>query len=97
MCITTRVCLCFCKFCKKQSRIKLPDTSGNVANMYLAKVLSLLGRAVDTLSERSLEDRLPITDQKNGLEMSILKLLKAAGKILIAYFFMQELDDHNKL
>ena len=65
--------------------------------MCLAKVLSLLGRAVNTLSERSLEDRLPITDQKNGLEMSILKLLKAAGKILIAYFFMQELDDHNKL
>ena len=54
--------------------------------MCLAKVLSLLGRAVNTLSERSLEDRLPITDQKNGLEMSILKLLKAAGKILIAYF-----------
>ena len=64
--------------------------------MCLAKVLSLLGRAVNTLSERSLEDRLPITDQKNGLEMSILKLLKAAGKILIAYFFMQELDDKSQ-
>ena len=99
MCLTTRLYLCFREICKNQSEITLPDTLGNAADMCRRKTMSLLGRAVDTLSERPLEDRLSITDQENGLKVSILNLIKATGKLLIGYFLMQELDarSHNKL
>ena len=90
--LTTRLYLCFREICKNQSEITLPDTLGNAADMYRRKTISLLGRAVNTLSDRSLEDRLSVTDQKSGLKVSILNLLKATGKLLIGYFLMQELD-----
>ena len=90
--LTTRLYLCLRQICKKQFEITLPDVLGNAADMYRRKTISLLGRAVNTLSERSLEDRLSITNQKSGLKVSIMNLLKATGKILIGYFLMQELD-----
>ena len=96
--LTTRLYLCFRGICKNQFEITLPDTLGNAADIYRRKTISLLGRAVNTLSETSLEDRLSITDQRNGLKVSILNLLKATGKLLIGYFLMEELDaKSNKL
>ena len=62
--LITRLRLCFREICKKQSEITLPDTLDNAAGMYGRKTISLLGSAVNSLSERSLEDRLSITDQK---------------------------------
>ena len=90
--LTTKLYLCFHEICKNQSEITLPDTLGYAADMYRRKTISVLGRAINTLSERSLEDRLSITDRKSGLKVSILNLLKATGKLLIGYFLMQELD-----
>ena len=49
-------------------------------------------RVINTLSERSLENRFSVTDQKSGLKVSILHLLRATGKLLIGYFLMQKLD-----
>ena len=90
--LTARLYLCFREICKNKSEITLPDTLGNAADMYRRKTISLLMHAVNTLSERSLEDRLSITDQKSGLKLSILNLLKATGKLLIGYILMQKLD-----
>ena len=90
--LTTRLHLCFREICKNQSEITLPDTLDNAANMYRRKTISLLGRVVNTLLERSLENQLSIVDQKSGLKMSILNLFKATRKLLIGYILMQELE-----
>ena len=70
--VTTRMYLCFREICKNQSEITLPDTLGNAVEMYCRKTILLLGRAVNTLSDRPLEEALSVTDQKSVLKVSIL-------------------------
>ena len=80
------------------SEVDLSNKLGNVADIYRREVITILGEAINKLCQKSDEDDADVTnqsvsDQKSGLKISILNLLKLTSKLLVGYFLMKNQDD----
>ena len=92
--VTARVYLSFCSFYEKQSEVTLKDRLDNAADMYRREVITILDKAVSAVTEKQ-PDEVPgasITDQKSGLKIYILNLLKKTAHLLMGYFLIKNED-----
>ena len=99
--LTARVYLAFQDEYSRQSEIVVSDKLSNAGDMYRRETITVLGRAIDRLSEKSNDDdketaELSITGQKSGLKISILNLLKLTAKFLIGHFLIKNQDERSK-
>ena len=96
--LLTRVYLAFCKEYDGQEEICVKDLCNNASDIFRKDVISLLGKAVTKMCERSEDDdedsrHISITQKKSGLKISILNLLKYCGKLLIGHFLSRNNDE----
>ena len=97
--LIARLYLCFRKLYAKQSTISLNNRMNNAADMYCREVITILGQAVSELCEKSMQediDGTSILDQKSGLKVSILNLLKLTANFLMGYFLVKCMDQEEK-
>ena len=66
----------------EQSNVKLSNPFGNTADLYNRETITVLGKTIDEMCEH--ESKKPnstsISNQKSGLKISLLNLLKLTGK-----------------
>ena len=73
------------------------DRLNNVADMYRREAITILGNAVNVISEKSDDvQNLSISGQKSGLKVSILNLLKLTAKFLIGHILVKGCDERAK-
>ena len=96
--LTTRLYLSFREFYSKQSAITQTHAQGNAADMYRRESITILGEAINALSDRSDEDinHITVTGQKTGLKISIQNLLIISAYYLIRYYLVKWADDKSK-
>ena len=98
--LTARVYLAFCEAYAKQTGVTLDNPLNNTADMYRREAITVLGRAVNDISEKASDDKdvgsMSVSGQKSGLKVSILNLLKLTSKFLTGYFLVQNLDERAK-
>ena len=92
--LTARIYLCFREIYSKQSEVQLIEPLNNSGDMYSREAIIILGRAVNSISEKSSDDmnQTSISGQKSGLKVSILNLLKLTSKFLIGHFLVKGSD-----
>ena len=73
----------------EQSNVKLNNPFGNTADLYNRKMITVLGKTIDEMCEHeSLKpNSTSISNQKSGLKISLLNLLKLTGQMFIGNFF----------
>ena len=89
-----RLYLSFRNIYNKQSEVQLVDGLSNAADIYRREVITLVGQAINSLSENVDEDSdsVLVTSQKSGLKISILNMLKLTAKFLTGYFLVKNED-----
>ena len=99
--LTARIYMAFRDEYAKQKDIKLEEKLNNAADIYRREVITVLGRAINQLCEKSTDGdvatAVTVTDQKSGLKINILNLLKLTAKLLIGHFLIQNLDARSKM
>ncbi|XP_065673105.1 uncharacterized protein LOC124805852 isoform X2 [Hydra vulgaris] len=92
--LTARLYLSFKSIYNNQKAVKLDNILNNAADIYCREVITIVGEAINSLSEKSNEDsdHLLLSAQKSGLKISILNLLKLTAKFLIGYFLVKNDD-----
>ncbi|XP_065681675.1 uncharacterized protein LOC124811063 isoform X2 [Hydra vulgaris] len=92
--LTARLYLSFKSIYSNQKAVKIDNILNNAADMYCREVITIVGEAINSLSEKSNEDsdHLLLSAQKSGLKISILNLLKLTAKFLIGYFLVKNDD-----
>ena len=83
----------------KQSNTSIANPLGNVADMYRRETITILGAAIDQLCDKGGEtgqNSKSITDQKSGLKINILNVLKLSGKFLIGHFLIKNQESRSK-
>nr|XP_047142833.1 uncharacterized protein LOC124817083 [Hydra vulgaris] len=92
--LTARLYLSFKSIYNNQKAVKLDNILNNAADKYCREVITIVGEAINSLSEKSNEDldHLLLSAQKSGLKISILNLLKLTAKFLIGYFLVKNDD-----
>ena len=79
--------------------VSLNDAMNNSGDMYRREVITILGQAVNEISEKSVADDVQnnlIFNQKSGLKVSILNLLKITANFLMEYFLVNCMDEREK-
>ena len=69
----------------------MKDRLDNAADIYRREVITILEKAVSAVTEKQ-PDEVPgtsITDQKTGLKVYVLNLLKRKAHLLMGYFLMK--------
>ena len=99
--LTAIIYLAFKELYKEQSAVTWTDRLDNAADMFRRESISVLGSAVNKICQKCGDDyseacNVSITDQKSGLKISILNLLKLSSKSLIGHFLVQNCDDRSK-
>ena len=96
--LIARLYLCFQGIYNNQSEVLLNDALCNAADMYRREMITILGEAINSISEKHDEDldHLSVTAQKSGLKVSILNLLKLTGKYLTGYFLVKDDDKRSQ-
>ena len=99
--LTARIYMAFRDEYAKQRDIKLEEKLNNAADIYRREVITVLGRAINQLCEKSTDGdvatAVTVTGQKSGLKINILNLLKLTAKLLIGHFLIQNLDARSKM
>lgn len=95
--LSARLYLAFREAYSKQSTVLLTNTTNNAGDMYRREVITILGEAVNSLSEKEKLDGVhSVTDQKSGLKISVLNLLKLTSQFLIGYYLTKNEDTRSK-
>ena len=78
--------------------MQLNDALSNAADMYRREVITVVGQAINSISEKHDEDldHLSVTAQKCCLKVSILNFLKLTGKYLTGYFLVQNANTRSQ-
>ena len=95
--LVARVYLAF-KDDGKQEQHHLNDTLNNAADMYRRDAIPILAEAVCNMSENSNEETglQSICDQKSGLKVGVLNLLKLTSSFLNGHFLVKNMDERAK-
>lgn len=99
--LLTRVYQSFLRQYQNQDEVKLNEKDDNAADMYRRETIILLGKAINELCEKSSDEdedsvdinvEATVTNQKSGLKINILNLIKLTAKFLIGHFLMLNED-----
>ena len=97
--LVARLYLAFREVYSKQEEVCLTDRLNNAADMYRRDAISILAKAVNNLSGNAAHENSSVNsmcDQKSGLKVSILNLLKLTSNFLNGHFLMKNLDARGK-
>ena len=101
--LTARVLIAFKNVYDNQTEVKIEHKLENAADIFRRETIIILGEAINEVCEKPetvdtevADSNESLTDQKSGLKISILNLLKHNAKYLIGYFLMKNQDDNSK-
>lgn len=102
--LTARLYLAFKNAYDEQKKITLEDACNNAADICRRETITILASAVNTLCDNPENDdattskqHASVTDQKSGLKVAILNLLKLISKYLIGHFLVQNMDKKSQM
>ena len=81
--LMSRVYLTYRHAYREQSSIVMEDLANDASDMYKREGLSILASAAENLSEKEGKNNSVVSNQKSGLKISILNMIKLTGKYLI--------------
>lgn len=88
--LTGRLYICFMRHYSMQKEVKI-ELENNAGDMYNRETVTILGKAINELCEKENSSD-TITNQKSGLKINILNLLKLTSKFLIGYYLLKKED-----
>ena len=96
--LIARIYLAFREVYGAQSAIKLTDECKNAADIFRRETITILGRAIDKICEKSNDDdddenHTSIINQKSGLKINIFNVLKLASQFMIGYYLVENQDE----
>jgi len=97
--LTARLYLRFRAIYNEQSEIVLNDSMNNAADMYRREAIAILGQTVNEISEQKVDQEVQsasISNQKSGLKISVLNLLKLTANFLMGHFLVKCMDDREQ-
>ncbi|XP_066936229.1 uncharacterized protein, partial [Clytia hemisphaerica] len=92
--LMARVYLAFLECYNSQTSIIITDKADNASDMYRRESIPLLVKAVENLTEKDEEELQPgdVVNQKSGLKLSILNMIKLTAKYLIGHYLIENCD-----
>ena len=89
--LVARLYLAFCNLYNSQTDVQLVEPMNNAADIYRRETILILGRTIDKICEKpdSELSSHSVSNQKSGLKIGILNLLKKTGHMLISHFLME--------
>ena len=78
-----------------QSEVVIQDLSSNASDMYRREGIGILASAAEKLSEKETskdDDNAVVSNQKSGLKVSILNMIKLTAKFLIGHYLIKNED-----
>ena len=89
--LVAQLYLAFCNLYNSQTDVQLVETMNNAAAIYRREKILILGRTIDQISEKPDSELTShsVSNQKSGLKIGILNLLKKTGHMLISHFLME--------
>ena len=98
--LITRLYLQFHEEYCAQSEVVLSDQCKNAADLFRRETITVLGKVIDKLCDKCDDDiganNLSITNQKSGLKISILNMLKLASNYMIGYYLIGNEDERSE-
>ena len=99
--LLARLYLSFQKTYKNQTVIKFDDPANNAADLFHREVITVLGDAINNLTESAEESEFDepvgfVTGQKSGLKINILNLLKLTAKYVTGFYLMMNMNNKSK-
>ena len=70
--------LSFCNVYENQSKVKLNDGQNDAFDMFRTELITVLDRAINVITEKPPDELVDasVTNQKSGLKVNILNLIK---------------------
>ena len=89
--LVARLYLDFCNLYNSQTDVQLVEPMNNAADIYRRETILILGRTIDNICEKPDSELTShsVSNQKSGLKIGILNLLKKTGHMLISHFLME--------
>ena len=89
--LVARLYLAFCNLYNSQTDVQLVEPMNNAADIYRRETILILGRTIDKICEKPDSELTShsVSNQKSGLKIGILNLLKKTGHMLISHFLME--------
>ena len=81
---------------KNQANVKLSNPLSNIADIFCRETMPVLAEAINKLCKQVLSEN-SVSDQKSGLKISLLNLIKLTGQMLIGHFLvLQKVCDQRR-
>lgn len=94
--LMSRVYLAYREIYQDQSNVVIQDLSNDSSDMYRREGISILALAAEKLSEKDTKEDYnnngAVLNQKSGLKVSILNMIKLTGKYIIGHYLMKNED-----
>ncbi|XP_066914461.1 uncharacterized protein [Clytia hemisphaerica] len=91
--LMARVYLTFLDCYKTQTTIEIRQLACNASDMYRREGIPILAKAVEIMTQKEVEEgSTAVVDQKSGLKLSILNMIKLTGKFLIGHYLINNQD-----
>ena len=89
--LVARLYLAFCDLYNSQTDVQFVEPMNNAADIYRRETILILGRTIDKICEKPDSELTShsVSNQKSGLKIGILNLLKKTGHMLISHFLME--------
>lgn len=86
-----RLYLAFHNLYNSQTDVQLVEPMNNAADIYRSETILILGRTIDKICEKPDSELTSylVSNQKSGLQIGILNLLKKTGHMLISHFLVE--------
>ena len=76
---------------KNQANVKLSNPLSNIADIFCRETMPVLAEAINKLCKQVVSEN-SVSDQKSGLKISLLNLIKLTGQMLIGHFLVLQKD-----
>ena len=92
--LTARLYLSFRNVYENQNEVKLNDGQNDASDMFRRELITVLDRAINMVTEKPPEELVDasVTNQKSGLKVNILNLIKLTSNLLMGYFLSKNED-----
>ena len=80
---------------KNQANVKLSNPLSNIADIFSRETMPVLAEAINKLCKQEVSEN-SVSDQKSGLKISLLNLIKLTGQMLIGHFLVLQKDSRSE-
>ena len=89
--LVAQLYLAFRKLYNSQTDVQLVEPMNNAADIYRRETILILGKTIDKICEKPDSEltSYSVSNQKIGLKIGILNLLKKTGHMLISHFLVE--------